>query len=129
MNTVSFRRERWLYGFHALTGFLLALPILGLIGDWLLSAPEAFLFMVVAMLGFELIPLLPVLAVGWVALVGYWLWTGDARRRRFLVAWYASAALTLIPFWPLPAINVVTVLLSLVGALATTLILPSGYWR
>jgi hypothetical protein len=105
LNTVSFRRERWVYGLHALVGFLLALPILGLIGDWLLSALEAFLFMVVAMLGFELIPLLPVLAVGWATLVGYWLlvigywlWMGNARRRRFLVAWYASAALTLILF-------------------------------
>lgn len=79
MNTVSFRRERWVYGLHALVGFLLALPILGLIGDWLLSALEAFLFMVVAMLGFELIPLLPVLAVGWATLVGYWLLVMDGQ--------------------------------------------------
>lgn len=33
MNTASFRRERWVYGIHALAGLLLALPILGLIGD------------------------------------------------------------------------------------------------
>ncbi len=107
----------------------MGLPSLSVIGDWLLEAPEAFLFMVVAMWGFALGPLLPFLAVGWAALVGYWLWTGDARRRRFLVAWYASAALTLIPFWPLSGINAITLLLSLVGILLTALILPSEYWR
>ena len=128
MNTASFRRERWVYGLHALAGLLLALPILGLIGDWLLGAPEAFLLMVVAMLGFELIPLLPVLVVGWAALVGYWLWTGDARRRRFLAAWYGSAALTLL-LCLLASTTAVAFPLSLAGLLVITLILPSGYWR
>lgn len=129
MNTASFRRERWMCGLHALAGLLLGLPTLGLIADWLLGAPEAFVSFLAVMLWFSIGWLLPVIALGWAALVGYWLWTGDARQRRFLAAWYGSAALTLIPFWPLSAINVVTVLLSLVGVLATTLILPSGYWR
>ena len=129
MKAANLGRERWVYGLHGLAGVLLALPTLSLIGDWMLGAPEAFLFMVVAMLGLALGPLLPFLAVGWVALVGYWLWTGDARRRRFLVAWYASAALTSIPFWPLSGLNVVTWLLSLVGILLTALVLPLGYWR
>ncbi len=66
MNMASFRHERWVYGLHALAGFLLASPILGLIGDRLLGASEAFLLMVVAMLGFAMMPLL---AIGWAILV------------------------------------------------------------
>lgn len=129
MSAASSGRERWIYGLHALAGGLLALPTLGLIGDWLSGAFEAFFSFLAMMLWFSLGSPLPFLAVGWAALVGYWWWTGDARRRRFLAAWYASAALTLAPFWPLSSINAVTLLLSLVGILLTALVLPPGYWR
>ncbi len=125
----NFSRECWMYGFHALLGLLLGLPTLGLIGDWLLGAPEAFLFFLAGLFWFSIGSLLPVVALGWAALVGYWLWTGDARRRRFLGAWYAGAALTLLPFWPLSDFTAVTVALSLAGVLATTLVLPLGYGR
>jgi len=101
ISAASHSRERWVYGLHALAGILLALPTLGLIGDWLLGGLEAYWFLLVAMLGLVIWPLLLFFAVGWVALIGYWLWTGDARRRGFLVAWYASAALSpLVLFWP-----------------------------
>ena len=131
LKVTNLNRERWVYGLHGLIGLLLALPALGLIGDWLLSALEAFLVMVVViMVGFALSLPLPFLAVGWVVLVGYWLWTGDARRRRFLAAWYASAALSLLAlFWLLASVNVFSVALSLLGILLTTLVLPLGYWR
>ncbi len=129
MRTAHLSRERWVYGLHALAGLLLGLPTLGFIGDALLGAPEAFLSFVAVLLWLSFGWLLPVVALGWAMLVGYWLWTGDARRRWFLVAWYASAALILVPFWPLSGVNVFTVVLSLVGVLATTLILPLGYWR
>ena len=77
MSAARSSRERWIYGRHALAGLLLALPTLGLIGDWLLRASEAFLFFLAMTLWFSLRSLLPFLAVGWVALIGYGLWTGD----------------------------------------------------
>ena len=65
MNTASSRRERWVYGLHAPAGLLLGLPTLGLVADRLLGASEVFLLMVVAMPGFAMMPLLPLLAIGW----------------------------------------------------------------
>jgi hypothetical protein len=123
-------RERWVYGLHALTGLLLGMPSLGLIADWLMGAPEAHFLLLVAMLGMVIWPLLLFLAVGWVVLSGYWLWTGDARRRSFLLAWYAGAALSLlVMFWPVASINAFVIGGSLAGVLITTLVLPLRYWR
>ena len=129
MTAAPLGRERWVYGLHALAGLLLGLPTLGLISDWLLRAPEAFFSFLAVMLWFSFGWLFPLIALCWVALVAYWLWTGDARRRRFLVVWYASAALVIVPFWPLANINAFTVVLSLAGVLAASLVLPLAYWR
>lgn len=130
MKAANLGRERWVYGIHALAGLLLGLPILAGIADWLAGTPEAYWLFLVAWLGMAIWPWLLVLAVGWVVLSGYWLWTGDARRRGFLLAWYASVAVSQLPlFWPLASINTWVVGGSLAGVLATTLVLPLAYWR
>lgn len=104
--------------------------MLGLVIDWLWGAPESFLSFLAVMLFFSVRRLLPVIALGWCTLVGYWVWTGDARRRRFLSAWYGSIALTLVSSCLLLTVsNVAVVLLLLVDILVITLILPFGYWR
>ncbi len=47
-----------------------------------------------------------------------------------MAAWYAGVAVSLLPpFWPVASINAWVVGGSLAGVLATTLILPLGYWR
>lgn len=130
VTAASLGRERWVCGLHALAGLLLGLPILAGIADWLAGAPEAYWLLLVVLLGVSIWPWLLVLTVGWVVLSGYWLWTGDARRRLFMAAWYAGVAVSLLlPFWPVASINAWVVGGSLAGVLATTLILPLGYWR
>ena len=84
----------------------------------------------VALLGVAVWPWLLVIAVGWVVLSDYWLRTGDARRRWFMAAWYASAALSqLALFRPAGGIDAAVVVGALAGVLATTLVLPLAYWR
>ena len=75
-------------------------------------------------------PWLLVIAVGWVVLSGYWLWTGDARRRGFMAPWYASAALSqLALFRSAASIDAAVAVGSLAGVLIATLVLPLAYWR
>ena len=130
MKAANLGRERWVYGLHALTGLLLGMPTLGLSADWIMGAHDAYFLLLVAMLGMVIWPLLLLLAVGWVVLSGYWLWTGDAQRRSFLLAWYAGAALSLlVMLWPVASINAFVIGGSLAGVLITTLVLPLRYWR
>ena len=130
MKAAHLGRERWVYGLHALAGLLLGLPTLGWIADWLAGAHEAYWLLLVVLLGVAIWPWLLVIAVGWVVLSGYWLWTGDARRRWFMAAWYASAALSqLALFWPVASINAAVVVGSLAGVLIATLVLPLASGR
>ena len=130
MTAASLGRERWVCGLHALAGLLLGLPILAGIADWLAGAPEAYWLLLVVLLGVSIWPWLLVLTVGWVVLSGYWLWTGDARRRWFMAAWYASAALSqLALFWPVASMNAAVVVGSLAGVLIATLVLPLASGR
>ena len=130
MKAAHLGRERWVYGFHALAGLLLGLPTLGWIADWLAGAHEAYWLLLVVLLGVAIWPWLLVIAVGWVVLSGYWLWTGDARRRRFMAAWYASAALSqLALFRSVASIDAAVVVGSLAGVLIATLVLPLAYGR
>ncbi|HRD67169.1 MAG TPA: hypothetical protein PKY50_13570 [Candidatus Competibacter sp.] len=125
----NIKRERRVYLVHSLAGIFIALPILSLVGDWLFGAPEAFLFMLFWMVFASNKHLLLFIIYCFLALSGYWMWTGDSRRHRFILAWYGGAALVLAPFWPFSSINPFTLLLAIIGTLIIVIALPAKYWR